>query len=392
MKEPRRGHARRCHNVECPSEHGNDEHAFKNPLSKWCRRKRHKDDEAQLLDPDYEGGNENSQGLRSRKSDTSTATEPSMPQQKQHKPRTVLEQQLPPTALVEDLSTRTKIQPAPDKQKMVSTVSTKPSTHTSCQPLRASEKTRPLCPAERARQAFPGCRDKSPGPSDVACEPQRPIAVQSLDSLLAQLCPGGKHCLSMKIKDQQDSVPVRPAVDDKSLHTAEDVTQRHCNMSNFPSSFPASIEVLMTVNHSCGMHKTLSERRLHHDSSALSVVHTKPGHQQEIISIPKSRFIMVSALLAFVILACFSVTIYSFSMPPDYAMHSGNHSSLASKSVTPPATSATRLTSIKETDRSTSASTGPTQELHVAELIVQRLGGRRPTSLYLGHRRRIVML
>lgn len=46
-----------------------------------------------------------------------------------------------------------------------------------------------------------------------------------------------------------------------------------------------------------------------------SVVHTKQTHQ-DIISIPKSRFIVVSALLSFVMVACFSITIYSFAVPP----------------------------------------------------------------------------
>ncbi|CAN8001707.1 unnamed protein product, partial [Ixodes hexagonus] len=328
MKEPRRGHSRRCRSAECNSEHAGDEHAFKNPLSKWYRhRKRHKDDEAQLLDPDYEGSHENSQGLRGSGQGkvckgSSSATEAihpqPRPQQKQQKPRTEAEQE----PLVEDLSTRTRIRPALEKQTLpvapvVPAVPTKP---VSCQSPQDSGRSRPMCPAERARLAFPGCRDKSPGAADAAPEPQRLSGVQSLDSVLGQLCPGGKCRLSMKIKDPQDPVQAPKNGGDESSCTITDVAQQQCSLSNFPTSFPASIEVLMTVNHSCGMHKTLSEKSLHHDTSTISVVQTKPGHRQEIISIPKSRFIMVSTLLSFVILACFAVTIYSFSVPPGESM------------------------------------------------------------------------
>uniref|UniRef100_A0A131YKN7 Uncharacterized protein n=1 Tax=Rhipicephalus appendiculatus TaxID=34631 RepID=A0A131YKN7_RHIAP len=161
------------------------------------------------------------------------------------------------------------------------------------------------------------------------------MGVQSLDALLGQLCSG--NCkISMKVKDKDGrahkdkDIKVHKDDDSKTLaHKHNEICcmndSTQCSRSHFPTTFPTSIEVLMTVNHSCTTHRSLSERSLQRDSSMVSVVHSKPGHQ-DIISIPKSRFIVVAALLTIVMVACFCITIYSFSVPAEHEHTQANQS------------------------------------------------------------------
>ncbi|XP_075525869.1 uncharacterized protein LOC142557711 [Dermacentor variabilis] len=387
MKEPRRGHSRRCRSVECRSENAGEEHLFRNPLSKWYRgRRRSKDDEAGLLDAEYDAGheshsqqqvrgsqrltaasnnsslggtpksvtkpNKNSGNNCSLENSASSTTSPPL-----HKPTVATSSGYGPRVRIslpeEDLSTRAKQQrrAVTHQQQQVGCVDRSeapavPPRPTSCQPLQQPSKTRSLCPAERARLAFPGCHNQetmsSHSPSRVLTQsPARAMGVQSLDALLGQLCSG--NCkISMKVKDKDGKVDkdkdikVHKDDDSKALaHKSNDICcmkeATPCSQSHFPTSFPTSIEVLMTVNHSCTTHRSLSERSLQRDSSMVSVVHSKPGHQ-DIISIPKSRFIVVAALLTFVMVACFCITIYSFSVP---AEHNHLHGNESTKSASP---------------------------------------------------------
>lgn len=377
MKEPRRGHSRRCRSVECRSENAGEEHLFRNPLSKWYRgRKRSKDDEAGLLDGDFDAGHEghsqqqvrgtrklpeasnNSAGGAPKSTtkasnsssnclpgDSPSSTASPLP----HKPTAANNGYGPRVRISlpeEDLSTRAKKQQGRigTHQQQAgcadrSEVPALPPRPASCQPLPQPNKTRSLCPAERARLAFPGCHNQdmvsgSPPSRALTQSPARAMAVQSLDALLGQLCSG--NCkISMKVKDKDGKVNKDKDVkvhkdDDKALaHKKSEICcmkeATQCSRNHFPTSFPTSIEVLMTVNHSCTTHRSLSERSLQRDSSMVSVVHSKPGHQ-DIISIPKSRFIVVAVLLTIVIAACFCITIYSFSVPAEHNQAQGNQS------------------------------------------------------------------
>lgn len=409
MKEPRRGHSRRCRSVECRSENAGEEHLFRNPLSKWYRgRRRSKDDEAGLLDAEYDAGHEshsqqqvrgnrrlavasnnsssggapklatkpnNSSGNNCSSENSASSTTSPPP----NKPTAAASGGYGPRVRIslpeEDLSTRAKQQSravAHQQQQEGCTdrseVPAVPPRPASCQPPQQPSKTRSLCPAERARLAFPGCHNQetmsSHSPSRVLTQsPARAIGVQSLDALLGQLCSG--NCkISMKVKDKDGKVhkdkdvKVHKDDDSKALaHKSNDICcmkeTTPCSRSHFPTSFPTSIEVLMTVNHSCTTHRSLSERSLQRDSSMVSVVHSKPGHQ-DIISIPKSRFIVVAALLTFVLVACFCITIYSFSVP---AEHNHLHGNESTKSASP---------NQNVQSSSTSATTGNTTTVTVA--------------------------
>ncbi|KAL1415438.1 hypothetical protein MTO96_006788 [Rhipicephalus appendiculatus] len=382
MKEPRRGHSRRCRSVECRSENAGEEHLFRNPLSKWYRgRRRSKDDEAGLLDAEYDAGHEShsQQQVRGSRQPTTASTNSSggVPKSltkpnksssncssKKCASSTTSAQPHKPTAAngsygprvrislpEEDLSTRARQQGRTAAHQQAecadkSEVPALPPRPASCQPTQLPNKTRSLCPAERARLAFPGCHNQESGHSPsraLTQSPARAMGVQSLDALLGQLCSG--NCkISMKVKDKDGrahkdkdgrahkdkDIKVHKDDDSKTLahkHNEiccmNDATQ--CSRSHFPTTFPTSIEVLMTVNHSCTTHRSLSERSLQRDSSMVSVVHSKPGHQ-DIISIPKSRFIVVAALLTIVMVACFCITIYSFSVPAEHEHTQANQS------------------------------------------------------------------
>lgn len=376
MKEPRRGHSRRCRSVECRSENAGEEHLFRNPLSKWYRgRRRSKDDEAGLLDAEYDGGHESHSQQQVRGSQQSTvasisssggapksSTKPnkssssncstkkcpsSITSPQPHKPTAAHGGYGPRVRISlpeEDLSTRAKQQSrtAAHQQQAEcadkSEVPALPPRPASCQPTQLPNKTRSLCPAERARLAFPGCHNQESGHSpsrDLTQSPARAMGVQSLDALLGQLCSG--NCkISMKVKDKDGKahkdkdIKVHKDDDSKTLaHKHNEICcmkeATQCSRSHFPTTFPTSIEVLMTVNHSCTTHRSLSERSLQRDSSMVSVVHSKPGHQ-DIISIPKSRFIVVAALLTFVMVACLCITVYSFSVPAEHDHTQGNQS------------------------------------------------------------------
>lgn len=319
--------SRRCRSVECRSEHVSDEHAFKNPISKWYRkRKLSKDDEAQLLAPDYDINHEHSQqGLRQCHPNDACQVNVSGTEAPQVPPSKPAPELRPlASAVTEDLSTRTRrLPPTPGNNALPATPprSCQGLAPRSCQPP-----GRPLCPADRARLAFPGCREKLARPNTG----EHPRPTQSLDALLGQLCSG--NCsLAMKFEDTQDSTAALQPAGDRHVKEAPHTLFPR---SHLPSSFPTSIEVLMTVNHTCSSHKSSSERSLQGNASTLSVVHTKQT-QQDIISIPKSRFIVVSALLSFVMVACFSITIYSFAVPPEYSRSGSLHqSSLADNTTT----------------------------------------------------------
>lgn len=379
MKEPRRGHSRRCRSVECRSENAGEEHLFRNPLSKWYRgRRRSKDDEAGLLDAEYDasheshsqqqqqqvrgsrqpgavstngsGGapkslakpNKSSSNCESKKCPSSTTSV------QPHKPTAASGTYGPRVRISlpeEDLSTRARQQGHTVAHQQAeradkSEVPAFPPRPASCQPMQLPNKTRSLCPAERARLAFPGCHNQEAAsghsPSRALTQsPARAMGVQSLDALLGQLCSG--NCkISMKVKDKEGRAnkdkDIKVHKDDDSKTHAHKHNEiccmkeaAQCSRSHFPSTFPTSIEVLMTVNHSCTTHRSISERSLQRDSSMVSVVHSKPGHQ-EIISIPKSRFIVVAALLTIVMVACFCITIYSFSVPAEHDHTQANQS------------------------------------------------------------------
>ncbi|XP_077495600.1 uncharacterized protein LOC144106628 isoform X2 [Amblyomma americanum] len=357
MKEPRKGHSRRCRSVECRAENTGDDHLFRNPLSKWYRgRRRSKDDEAQLLGAEYDAGHESGssqQQARSGSQQPVTKSSSAVPPAITRPPKRPCPPGPPPTHRPppaptaafggpqvrvslpeEDLSTRTKQAAGhqtgnADKCEVSSAVPALPPRPASCQPLQLPGKSRSLCPAERARLAFPGCQGQEATPSQSpsrtqARSPSRATGVLSLDALLGQLC--SSHCnIAMKIKEKdRDGEHHHRHEECRSLAqkssgeicAMKEVAPTPCSR-HFPTSFPTSIEVLMTVKHSCSTHPSLSERSLQRDSSMVSVVHSKPGHQ-EIISIPKSRFLVVAALLSFVMVACFCIAIYSFSVPADH--------------------------------------------------------------------------
>lgn len=397
MKEPRRGHSRRCRSVECRAENTGDDHLFRNPLSKWYRgRRRSKDDEAQLLGAEYDAGHESGSSQQQRQersgrqqpvTKSSGASAPSSTRPPKGPcppgPPSIHRPPSTPTAACggprvrislpeEDLSTRTKQAAGhqtgcAEKYKVSPAVPALPPRPASCQPPQPPGKSRSLCPAERARLAFPGCQSQetmdSQSPSQTrARSPSRATGVLSLDALLGQLC-SGRCNISMKIKDKDDRDGehhhhrredcLALAQKSSSEICTRELTPTPCSR-HFPTSFPTSIEVLMTVKHSCSTHPSLSERSLQRDSSMVSVVHSKPGHQ-EIISIPKSRFIVVAALLSFVMVACFCIAIYSFSVPADHWRGNTTTKPPSPAQNAPPGTTSAVL--VKSTAVSTSAVT-----------------------------------
>ncbi|XP_077547403.1 uncharacterized protein LOC144159653 [Haemaphysalis longicornis] len=383
MKEPRRAHSRRCRSVECRSEHAGDEHVFRNPLSKWYRgRRRSKDDEAQLLDAEYDAGNENNsqQHVRDKaaKNSGTTRARPPGPTDRAPTPsKTAAGGSKPRTCHPdEDLSTRVKAgvlhQTGAERSKVLAVPAPPlPARPSSCQPPPAKE----LCPAERARLAFPGCHSQQPSSKRPhareeerplpAQSPPRPTGMQSLDALLGQLCSSRDCNVSMKIKNKDR----RARGQDEGVSAREGACTP-CSRSHFPANFPTSIEVLMTVNHSCNTHRSISDGTVQRDSSMVSVVHSKPCNQ-DIISIPKSRFIVVAALLSFVVVACFCITIYSFSVPAEHSHSYGNPS-------TTPSSPGQKTSSVTSTNGTTSAATvsnrtsGPQGTVNVQSLAVPK--------------------
>ncbi|KAK8768265.1 hypothetical protein V5799_015269 [Amblyomma americanum] len=203
MKEPRKGHSRRCRSVECRAENTGDDHLFRNPLSKWYRgRRRSKDDEAQLLGAEYDAGHESGSSQQQARSGS-------------QQPVTKSSSAVPPAI------TRPPKRPCP------------------------------------------------PGPPPTHRPPPAPTAAF-----------GGPQ--------------VRVSLPEEDLSTRTKQAAGHQ-----ASNLLASSDQWGVMFFFC------------------SVVHSKPGHQ-EIISIPKSRFLVVAALLSFVMVACFCIAIYSFSVPADH--------------------------------------------------------------------------
>ncbi|XP_064489165.1 uncharacterized protein LOC135401004 [Ornithodoros turicata] len=303
-----------------------EERIFKSALIKWYKQmKRSTDDEAQLLGAKSECSRQDEE--TSRAAPTPPVIKPAVHQSEQKKNR---EPQRAFNLAKEDVSNRKK---SYARQQNVTSQPTSSSTTTTAQSAQQVKKTT-LSPADRARMAFPGVNSQQV-PNDSATntgasgepianksERQRmklelkPGEVRSLAALLGHFCSGGRSIPNIASGRQgRDDCAEKGA----KSGTSKSLKQFSDDHNRGTSPFPTSIEVLMTVNHSYSTPASSKGKDLTRHLSCSSVARKK--RDQDVISIPKSRFILVSALLLFTVIVCFAVTIYAFSTPREPTAH-----------------------------------------------------------------------
>ncbi|XP_064477761.1 uncharacterized protein LOC135391436 isoform X2 [Ornithodoros turicata] len=199
-----------------------------------------------------------------------------------------------------------------------------------------------LCPADRARMAFPPGTVSEPSRPGSCVVNHDPVVVAatsdqlkeadmlltpkertSLRSLLTDVCSVHHHQNAMQ-REQRRSHRTKVSMEttrQKHSYEAEDAMEGSSNIN-----FPRSIEVLMTVNHSYGLQQTFAKDGFRSGTSNISVT----GQSKDIIAISKSKLIMVSTLLLFIIALCFAITIYSYSGTHGNGLSLGNGSASTS--------------------------------------------------------------